>query len=156
MNAFRLLLVATVALAVCPAGTLGGDPKFQPTVILRSGYSPDGIAAFGEKRATRSVKLSLEGPADGGKGQLVLDPNEHSFNKFGRAIGGTKLAFAVYEVTLKYQEQDGNDGPKSYELQTTLLDQKLELVVPKKADGVYKLMIRAKGKQPTVVILEAE
>jgi len=116
--------------------------------------SNKGGYAIGKQAYTQ---ITVEGTLTdkGGKGRLILDPNEHILGDYGDVIGSTFLALTSFEVKFIPAEKPDSRGPAVYRLEGDKLGEKLSLVVPEQAGRAWRLLITdEKGRPLRVILLE--
>jgi hypothetical protein len=97
--------------------------------------------------------LSVKFDNDGGKGQLILDPNQRIFNDFGEVTGATEIALKRLDCTLKLVKKGKvNVGPPDfqqarfvYAIQGPKITSRLLLVTPGQPTQTATLLIKDKN-----------
>lgn len=152
-NLLTLFLVASgAAVMVNNVGIVQAGDKNRPAKLaLSSGYALHGL--FTDPPGVTSLRLTgtLDGKG-GGDGVLVLDPNGHTLDLFGRNTGllSTLARPDIQKITFARVDND----PTLYEIKGHKSDSRLFLVLPGR--GTTYRLVRSGKDGKDVVVLESD
>jgi RNA polymerase sigma factor (sigma-70 family) len=131
-----------------------GGPKVMDELVLETSFFHRTLELPERRRVNRiSLRVTLDNK-DGGKGTLVLDPNNCGYNKFGDVTMQTLIGIKGIEVTLERVKRadPGKKGRLLYELKGKELKTRWFFVyTPLPAEGPYRLLTADNAGDVTTV-----